>query len=92
MPGVSANSGAGGGGGGGGGHGASMKSWLAAAVIVIGFTVGGIAIIYWNWPVFWAGVGVTVLGCIFAAAAGIMNEVTEYGGGSPSGDPQSSSS
>ena len=69
-----------------------MKSWLAATVIVVGFTVGGVALIYWNWPAFWAGVGVTVLGCVFAAAVGIMNEVTEYGGGSTGGgDPQSSS-
>lgn len=68
-----------------------MKSWLAATVIVIGFIVGGIAIIYWNWPVFWAGVGVVVVGCVFAAAAGIMNEVTEYGGGSAAvREPESS--
>jgi len=78
--------------GGGGGHGASMKSWLAATVIVIGFIVGGVAIIYWNWPIFWTGVGIAVLGCILAAAVGIMSEVTEYGGGSSAGsDPQSSS-
>lgn len=87
MPGVSSNSGA------GGGHGASMKSWLAATVIVIGFVVGGVAIIYWNWPIFWVGVGIVVVGSILGAAVGIMNEVTEYGGGSAGGgDPQSSSS
>jgi hypothetical protein len=68
-----------------------MKSWIAATIIVIGFLVGGVALIYWNWPAFWAGVGVAVLGCVFAAAVGIMNEVTEYGGGTVSGsDPQSS--
>lgn len=57
-----------------------MKSWFAATVIVIGFIVGGVAIIYWNWPIFWIGVGITVIGSIFGAAVGIMNEVTEYGG------------
>ena len=76
---------------GGGGHGASMKSWLAATVIVIGFIVGGVAIIYWNWPVFWIGVGIVVVGSVFGAAVGIMNEVTEYGGSGGGGDPQSSS-
>ena len=76
----------------GGGHGASMKSWVAATIIVIGFIVGGVAIIYWNWPVFWAGVGVAVVGCVLAAAVGIMDEVTEYGGGTAGGgDPESAS-
>lgn len=77
--------------GGGGGHGASMKSWVAATIIVVGFIVGGVAIIYWNWPVFWVGVAVAVAGCVMAAAVGIMSEVTEYGGGGPGGDPESSS-
>lgn len=76
---------------GGGGHGASMKSWVAATIIVAGFIVGGVAIIYWNWPIFWIGVGIAVVGCVFAAAVGIMDEVTEYGGGGAGGDPQSSS-
>jgi hypothetical protein len=83
---VSSNSGA------GGGHGASMKSWFAAAVIVIGFIVGGVAIIYWNWPIFWVGVGIVVVGSVLGAAVGIMNEVTEYGGsGGGGGDPESAS-
>jgi hypothetical protein len=77
---------------GGGGHGASLKSWVAATLIVIGFIVGGVAIIEWNWPIFWAGVGIAVAGGIFGAATGIMDEVTEYGGGGPGGgDPESSS-
>jgi hypothetical protein len=55
-----------------------MKSWAAATIIVIGFIVGGVAIIYWNWPIFWAGVGIAVVGSVFGAAVG-------------GGDPQSSS-
>lgn len=76
----------------GGGHGASMKSWIAATIIVAGFIVGGVAIIYWNWPAFWIGVGIAVVGTIFGAAVGIMEEVTEYGGGTTvtGGDPQAS--
>lgn len=57
-----------------------MKSWVAATIILAGFIVGGIAIIYWNWPVFWAGVGIAVVGCIIGWAVGIMEDVTEYGG------------
>jgi hypothetical protein len=63
-----------------GGHGASAGSWIACAVILAGFTVGGIALIYWNWPVFWAGVAITVVGVVVARAVNIMEDVTEYGG------------
>lgn len=62
------------------GHGATLKSWVAAAVILAGFIVGGIAIIYWNWPIFWVGVGIAIVGCIIGWAVGIMEDVTEYGG------------
>jgi hypothetical protein len=67
-----------------------MKSWVAATIIVIGFVVGGVAIIVWNWPIFWVGVGIVVVGAVMGAAVGIMDEVTEYGGGGPGSDPASS--
>jgi fatty acid desaturase len=73
----------------GGGHGASIGSWLACLVIIAGFAVGGIAMVVWNWPMFWVGVGVTVLGCVMAHVVHIMDDVTEYGGGrSAAGDPE----
>jgi hypothetical protein len=68
-----------------------MKSWIAATVIVVGFVLGGVAVILWNWPMFWAGVGIVVLGAVFGAAVGIMDDVTEYGGGGAGHDPESSS-
>jgi fatty acid desaturase len=75
-----------------GGHGASTGSWIACLVIIAGFAVGGAALIVWNWPLFWVGVGVTVAGVIFARAVNIMDDVTEYGGHSgPAGDPEPSS-
>ncbi len=74
-----------------GGHGASIKSWIACAVIVAGFIVGGVAMILWNWPMFWIGVAIVVVGCIFARAVHIMEDVSEYGGQSSAGtDPQGS--
>jgi len=74
-----------------GGHGASVKSWVAATVIMIGFALGGVAMIFWNWPLFWASVGIVVVGCVFARAVHIMEDVSEYGGQSQSGsDPQGS--
>ena len=44
-----------------------MRSWLACTVIVAGFIVGGVALIYWNWTAFWIGVAVAVVGCIFGS-------------------------
>jgi hypothetical protein len=67
-----------------------MRSWLAALVILAGFVVGGIALILWNWPMFWAGVGVVAVGCVFGWAVNIMEDVTEYGGAQSGGDPEPS--
>jgi len=64
---------------GNGGHGASLKSWIACLIIIAGFIVGGVALIFWNWPVFWVGVAVTAVGVIVARAVHIMEDVTEYG-------------
>ena len=74
-----------------GGHGATLKSWLASLVILAGFVVGGVALVVWNWTLFWVGVAIFVIGCIVAWAVGIMNDVTEYGGGGTGHDPASSS-
>jgi fatty acid desaturase len=75
----------------GGGHGASIGSWVACLVIIAGFAVGGVAMVVWNWPMFWAGIGVIVVGCVMARAVHIMDDVTEYGGGqSAGGDPEPS--
>jgi hypothetical protein len=57
-----------------------VGSWIACVVIIVGVTLGGVAMILWNWPMFWAGVGVTVLGVVIARAVHIMDDVTEYGG------------
>lgn len=74
-----------------GGHGAKLGSWLACLVMMIGVVVGGIALVYWNWTFFWVGVGVFVLGMIFARLVNIMDDVTEYGGGGAGHDPSSAS-
>jgi len=74
-----------------GGHGATLKSWLVCLVILAGFVIGGIAVVVWNWPLFWAGVAVAVIGCVVGWIVGIMDDVTEYGGGGAGHDPSSSS-
>ncbi|GAB3669955.1 hypothetical protein GCM10027589_38270 [Actinocorallia lasiicapitis] len=58
-----------------GGHGGSPKSWVAVSVIFIGFLVGGLGLPLQIWPLFWAGVGIAVVGGILAAAVGIMEDV-----------------
>jgi len=46
------------------------------AVIFIGFIVGGVALAMGpNWPVFFVGAGIVVLGGIIAFAVDIMSDV-----------------
>ena len=50
-------------------------SWVAVAIIVVGFTVGGIALpVGPTWWLFWTGVGIVVIGGIYAAAVRIFND------------------
>jgi hypothetical protein len=74
----------------GAGQHASLGSWVACLIIIAGFALGGVAMIVWNWPMFWIGVGVVVVGCVVARAVNIMDDVTEYGGGSGGGNPEPS--
>ena len=76
----------------GAGHGASIGSWVACLIIIAGFALGGVALIVWNWPMFWIGVGVVVVGCVVARAVNIMDEVLEYGSTGSAGDPEPSGS
>ncbi|HVV13694.1 HGxxPAAW family protein [Amycolatopsis sp.] len=62
-----------------GGHNASLAIWLTVYVAIAGTIVGGIALIYWNWPLFWVGIGLFVLGCLAGYFAGIMEAVSEFG-------------
>ena len=50
-------------------------SWVAVAVIVIGFIVGGIALpIGPTWWLFWVGVGIVVVGVIIATAGRVLDD------------------
>jgi hypothetical protein len=62
-----------------GGHEATIGVWISVFVIIAGTIIGGIALIYWNWPLFWVGSGMIVGGSIGAAFAGIMETVSEFG-------------
>lgn len=59
-----------------GSHGGSPKSWLAVVVILLGFTVGGVALcIGPSWALFWAGAGIIAVGGVIALAVDIFSDV-----------------
>jgi 4-hydroxybenzoate polyprenyltransferase len=50
-------------------------SWVATCIIVVGFTVGGIALcIGPSWWLFWTGTGIVVLGAIYGASTHMMDD------------------
>ncbi|WP_326822353.1 MULTISPECIES: HGxxPAAW family protein [unclassified Streptosporangium] len=59
-----------------GSHGGSPKSWLAVIVILLGFTIGGVALCLGpNWMFFWVGVGVVAVGGVLALIVDIFSDV-----------------
>ena len=54
---------------------AGAISWVAAAIVIVGFIVGGIALpIGPSWWLFWVGAAIVVIGGIIGAAARIMDD------------------
>ncbi|GAA0818042.1 HGxxPAAW family protein [Streptosporangium amethystogenes subsp. fukuiense] len=59
-----------------GSHGGSPKSWLAVIIILLGFTVGGVALCLGpNWMLFWIGTGIVAIGGVVALAVDIFSDV-----------------
>ncbi|MET8139068.1 HGxxPAAW family protein [Sphaerisporangium sp. NPDC005288] len=60
-------------------HAGRASSWLAVTVILLGFTIGGIALVMGpNWLLFWVGGGaVIVIGGILALIFDIFSDVIE---------------
>ena len=58
------------------GHAGRPSSWIAVAVMFVGFLVGGIGLpLGPNWIMFWAGVGIVVVGGVMALLVDIMSDV-----------------
>jgi hypothetical protein len=56
-------------------HHGRPASWVAVSVIIVGFVVGGVAMVPSpKWWLFWIGAGIVVIGGIMAAAAHIMDD------------------
>jgi hypothetical protein len=72
-----------------GGHGATTGVWIAAAVIMIGTVLAGVALIeWWLGPAFWVGIGLMVAGSAGGYFTHMMDMVSEFGPG-PAGEAES---
>jgi hypothetical protein len=50
-------------------------SWVAVSVIIVGFVVGGIALVIGpSWWLFWTGTAIVVIGGIIAMSSGILDD------------------
>ncbi len=60
----------------GGSHAGRPKSWLAVAVILGGFILGGVGLCLGpQWPVVWTGVGIVAAGGVIALLVDIFSDV-----------------
>ncbi len=56
-------------------HHGRPASWVAVSIIIIGFSVGGIALpIGPTWWLFWVGAAIVVIGGIMGAAVHILDD------------------
>jgi hypothetical protein len=57
-------------------HHGRPASWVAVSIIIIGFIVGGIALVITGqaWWLFWTGTGIVIIGCIVAAAVRVLDD------------------
>ncbi|MFF3440513.1 HGxxPAAW family protein [Streptosporangium sp. NPDC002721] len=59
-----------------GGHGGRASSWLAVTVILLGFTIAGVALCLGpNWFVLWMGTAVCVMGGILMLVFRVFQDI-----------------
>ena len=50
-------------------------SWVAVSIIMVGFLIGGLALVFGpTWWLFWAGLGLVVIGGLLAASTNIFED------------------
>jgi hypothetical protein len=50
-------------------------SWVAAGIIMLGFLIGGLALVFGTiWWLFWTGLGLVVVGGLLAASTHIFED------------------
>lgn len=55
------------------GHGNTVAAWVAVAIIMAAFVIGGVAIMMAAWPLFWGAV-------VLAALGGVTGKVLQMMG------------
>jgi hypothetical protein len=53
-------------------HGRTVAAWVGTTVAMVAVIVGGIAVVIQNWPLFWASVGLLVVGLIATKVLQVM--------------------
>jgi hypothetical protein len=53
-------------------HGRTVAAWVGTTVAMVAVIVGGIAVVIQNWPLFWASVGLVVVGLIATKVLQVM--------------------
>jgi hypothetical protein len=57
------------------GHHGRAVSWVAVAAVLVGFVIGGAALVFGpTWWLFWVGLGIAGVGGILALSTGIFND------------------
>jgi hypothetical protein len=49
-------------------------SWVAVCIIIAGFLLGGLSLVFAFWTGFWVGVGVVVVGALLAAGTNMFED------------------
>ena len=56
-------------------HHGRPASWVAVSIIIVGFIVGGVAMVpHPHWWLFWVGAGIVVIGGLMAAVGRIFDD------------------
>ena len=53
-------------------HGSTPAAWTAVVIITLAFTVGTVALILANWPMFWVGAALVVVGAAVGKVMALM--------------------
>lgn len=53
-------------------HGSTPAAWATVIIVVVAFIVSTLALILGNWPLFWVGVGMVVLGGVVGKVMAMM--------------------
>jgi hypothetical protein len=56
-------------------HHGRPASWVCTSVVIVGFIIGGIALVpHPTWWLFWTGAGIVVIGVVIGAAVHIFDD------------------